>query len=160
VGVEHQAGQERIYSASRVILASPRTLFRAFVDPEMLASWRAPEGMTARIEGFDPRIGGGYRIILTYVTSDAESHGKTSPGQDVAEVRFLELGDDQIIEEVRFVSDNADYAEPMTITTGFEPVVDGTKVTVAARNVPPGISPEDHKAGIASSLRNLARLTE
>jgi uncharacterized protein YndB with AHSA1/START domain len=161
MGVEDQAAPGRIDSASRVILATPRTLFRAFLDPEILASWRAPEGMTARIERFDPRSGGGYRIILSYPAGDTEAHGKTSPGEDVADVRFIELApDDRIIEEVRFVSVDPGYATPMTITTSFEPVVDGTKVTVVARDVPPGISPEDHKAGIASSLRNLARLTE
>jgi conjugative transfer pilus assembly protein TraH len=60
-----------------VILASPRSLFRAFRDPEMLASWRAPEGMTARIERFDPRIGGGYRVVLTYA-EDTGQHGKSA----------------------------------------------------------------------------------
>lgn len=82
-------------------------------------------------------------------------------GKDVCDVRFVDLApDEQIIEEVRFVSDDPDFAVPMTLTTRFEPVVDGTKVTVAARSVPAAISPEDHQVGIASSLRNLARLTE
>jgi uncharacterized protein YndB with AHSA1/START domain len=161
MGVGGKAGNERLDSASRVILAPPRTLFRAFVDREMLASWRAPDGMSARIERFDPRIGGGYRIVLSYLGGNGEVHGKTSPGKDVCDVRFLELAPDhQIIEEVRFVSDDPAFAEPMTLTTRFEPVIDGTKVTVTARDVPAAISPEDHQAGIASSLRNLARLTE
>ena len=159
-GVNNQASRDRVDSASRVILAAPRVLFRAFVDPEMLASWRAPEGMTARIERFDPRIGGGYRIILHYPPDQAGDHGKTAPGEDVADVRFLELGDEQIIEEVRFVSSNPALADPMTLTTSFEAVIDGTKVTTAARGVPDAIRPEDHQAGIASSLRKLAQLTE
>lgn len=159
--VEDQADSRRADSASRVILASPRILFRAFLDREMLASWRAPDGMTARIERFDPRIGGGYRIILSHGSANGEAHGKTAPGKDVCDVRFLELApDDQIIEEVRFVSDDPGFAAPMTLTTRFEPVRDGTKVTITARGVPDAISPDDHQTGMASSLRNLARLTE
>lgn len=150
MGTDKKAAQERIDSASRVILASPRTLFRAFVDPEMLASWRASDGMAARIERFDPRIGGGYRITL----SDA------AEAEDVADVRFLDLGEDRIVEQIKFASSAPEFAGPMTMSTSFEPVVDGTKVTIAARGVPARVSPDDHQAILASSLRNLARLTE
>jgi hypothetical protein len=36
----------------------------------------------------------------------------------------------------------------------------GTLVTIDAHAVPPGISVKDHKAGLASSLANLARVVE
>ncbi|WP_447725506.1 SRPBCC domain-containing protein [Sphingomonas koreensis] len=153
-------GAGRTDSASRVILATPKTLFWAFVDPEMLASWRAPEGMTARIERFNPAIGGGYRIVLTY-DGNGSALGKTSPGEDIADVRFLELDPERrIVEEVQFRSSDPGFAAPMTITTAFEPVRDGTKVTYTASDVPAAIRAEDHEAGMASSLRNLALLTE
>jgi hypothetical protein len=48
----------------------------------------------------------------------------------------------------------------MTIRTILHPVPNGTEVTVACENVPPGISADDHRAGIASSLDNLAAFTE
>lgn len=38
----------------------------------------------------------------------------------------------------------------------FEPAPDGTNVTITAENVPAGISAEDHAAGLASTLENLA----
>ena len=151
---------ERVDRASRVILASPRTLFRAFVDPEMLASWRAPEGMTARVEGMEPRVGGGYRIVLTYAEGSS-ARGKSSAHEDVAEVRFVELmPEERIVEAVRFVSDDPAHAGTMHLTTSFDAVADGTKVTMAATGVPLVIAPEDHQSGMASSLRNLALLTE
>ena len=53
------------HSATRIILASPRAVFRAFLDAEVMANWRPPEGMTARLTHFDPRTGGGYRMALT-----------------------------------------------------------------------------------------------
>lgn len=142
-----------------MILAS-RSLFRAFLAAEILASWRAPEGLTARIERFVPRIGGGYRIVLTYA-KDTGQHGKSAPGADAAEVRFVELApDERTVEEVRFVSDDPALAAPMTITTHFKRVADGTKVTFAATNVPAEIDVEDHKTAMVSSLHNLALLTE
>jgi uncharacterized protein YndB with AHSA1/START domain len=161
VTLENQAAGDRIDRASRVILATPRTLLRAFLDLEQLVAWRAPEGMTARIERFDPRIGGGYRMVLTYGQATAGVSGKTSATEDVVEVRFVEIApDDRVVEEVRFVTDDPAFAGLMTITTTFEPVRDGTKVSVAAADVPPGISAADHKTGMDSSLRKLARLTE
>lgn len=33
---------------------------------------------------------------------------------------------------------------------------EGTQVEIRAENVPPGVSPEDHAVGLASSLNNLA----
>jgi len=158
--VAKKSGAGRTDSASRVILATPKALFRAFVDPEMLASWRAPEGMTARIERFNPTIGGGYRILLTYAGT-GPAVGKTSPREDIADVRFRELDPEhRIVEEVQFHSSDPGFAAPMTITTLFEPVRDGTKVTFTATDVPAAIDAKDHQAGMASSLRNLALLTE
>ena len=45
----------------------------------------------------------------------------------------------------------------MTVTTTFTPEAGGTRVTSTLENVSPAIRPEDHQAGIASSLANLAR---
>lgn len=151
----------RIDSASRVILAPPRTLFRAFIDAETMASWRAPDGMAARIVAFDPRVGGGYRMVLGYEGSEALGQGKTRPGEDEIDVRFVELlAHERIIEDVTFISDDPAFAGTMTLTTLFQPDRDGTKVTFQATGVPPGITAEDHRQGMAASLRNLARLTE
>lgn len=38
-------GKKRNHSASKVIMASPRTIYQAFLDPEALVSWLPPEGM-------------------------------------------------------------------------------------------------------------------
>ena len=147
--------------ASRVILATPRALFRTFLDKETLLAWRAPEGMTAEMKAFDPRVGGGYHMVLRYQGEDAAIHGKTRPGVDEVAVEFVEMiAEERIVESVRFVTDEAGFAEPMILTTLLEKDRDGTKVTLVAENVPGSITAEDHKAGMLSSLRNLARLTE
>lgn len=66
------SGKKRTDTASRVIAASPQALYRAFVDPAAIASWRPPQGMKAEIHTFDPREGGGYRMSFLYTEPDPE----------------------------------------------------------------------------------------
>lgn len=151
----------RIDSASRVILATPRTLFRTFLDAEALAYWRTPDGMTSRIGHFDPKVGGGYTMTLRYADDAPATLGKTRAREDEVEVRFLVLApEEQVVEQVHFISTDPAFGEPMRLTISFEPDRDGTRVTLRAENVPDAIAPEDHKAGMLPSLNRLARLTE
>lgn len=53
---------DSVVHTTRTILAAPRVVYRAFLDPEAVVYWRLPKGMTAKIYRFDPRVGGGYRI--------------------------------------------------------------------------------------------------
>ncbi len=72
-------------------MASPRTIYRAFLDPAALASWLPPKGMKGRICGFDPREGGTYHMTLTYDEPAHSAPGKASEHSDVVRGRFLEL---------------------------------------------------------------------
>lgn len=148
------------HTASRVILATPRAIFRAMVDPEVVAKWRAPDGMSARLLDFQARAGGGYRMILTY--DDARDQpGKSGEGSDIVRARFLALEpDERVVEQIQFENAGPDFTGTMTIETVLKPVTDGTKVTITATNVPRGISAEDHHKGMESSLKNLAILLE
>ncbi|WP_269769754.1 SRPBCC domain-containing protein [Flavisphingomonas formosensis] len=151
----------RIDSVSRVILASPRTLFRTFLEVETFAAWRVPEGMTASFSAFEPRAGGGYRMVLRYGGPQPHRHGKSRPGEDEVHARFVALyAEEKVVEEVRFVSDDPAFAGVMRLTTLFEPAREGTKVALRAEGVPAGISQSDHQDGMTASLRQLARLTE
>ncbi|HEX7854724.1 MAG TPA: SRPBCC domain-containing protein [Sphingobium sp.] len=158
-GVEQHNG--RIDRASRIILAAPRVLYRAFVDAERLANWRAPAGMSATIRDFDPRVGGGYVMVLRHTDPAAAGEGKTNAQEDHILVRFAEIIPEELIEEeVRFVSDDPAFARAMTLTTRFTPVKGGTKVSFEASNVPDAITAGDHIDGMDASLRNLALVTE
>ena len=57
---------------SRVIKASREALYQAFTDPEALAAWMAPEGMTGKVHEFDGRVGGGYSMSLFYPSYEQE----------------------------------------------------------------------------------------
>lgn len=147
----------RIDAASKVIAAGAPRIFRAFGSAQALESWLPPSGMKGRVLRFEFREGAGYRMRLTY---DEPSYGtgKTSAGSDEVEVRFLRLIPDRLIQQVvGFDSEKAEFAGSMKMTWSFEPVGEDTEVTVRCENVPAGIRQEDHEAGLASTLDNLAR---
>lgn len=151
----------RIDRASRWIRASPGTIYRAFLDPGALLAWLPPDGMTARLDAFDPRPGGAYRMTLTYEAPDHAAPGKSSAHSDVVRGRFLELvPDERVVQSVEFESDDPAFAGRMTMTWSLAAASGGTEVTIACENVPPGIRPEDHDAGLRSSLANLAAYAE
>jgi uncharacterized protein YndB with AHSA1/START domain len=150
----------RVDQASRTIHASPSSIFHAFEDPRALESWLPPRGMTGRIEAFDFRDGGSYRMSLIY-RDENHPPGKSAADRDDVEVRFVRLVRDRTIEQaVVFDSEDPDFAGVMGVVWTFQPGPSGTEVTVRFENVPEGIKPQDHEAGLASTLENLARFVE
>jgi uncharacterized protein YndB with AHSA1/START domain len=151
---------KRIDTATTVIRASQEAIYRALLDAEARCVWLPPKGMTGRIERFDPRGGGGYRMVLTYEDPRGAT-GKSSGNSDVVESRFLELvPSERVVEFVHFESEDAAFSGTMTMTWTLTRVVAGTEVRVTAEDVPEGISAEDHHAGMHSSLENLAAFVE
>lgn len=150
----------RVDTASLVVQASAARVYEALLDRESLLRWLPPEGMTARIDGFDARVGGGYRMTLTYADPQA-ARGKTSERTDVVNVRFTALEQDRrLVQEVCFDSPDPAYDEPMDMTWDLLPEAEGTRVRITCRNVPAAISATDHDAGMRSSLANLAGYLE
>jgi uncharacterized protein YndB with AHSA1/START domain len=146
--------------ASRVIAASPTTVYDALLDRESVEAWLPPEGMRGRIEQWDPRPGGGFRMVLTYL-DPADSPGKSSAATDVVDVGFADLVPaERVVQQAVFEADDPSFAGTMTMTWQLTATGDGTEVTVTATDVPPGIDQADHEAGIASSLANLASHVE
>lgn len=150
----------RTDTASRVISAPPQRVFAALIDREALEAWLPPGGMTGRFERFDPRPGGSYRLVLTYLDPDASS-GKATADSDVVDVRYLDIvPGERVVQAVDFVSDDPAFSGTMTMTWAVTEASGGTRVDITAKDVPDGISAEDHAAGLASSLSNLARYLE
>lgn len=146
--------------ASRVITAPIDRVFDALVDRDALLAWLPPAGMTAKFERFDPRPAGSYRLVLTYADS-AEAPGKSSADSDIVDARYVEIVPNvHVIQAVDFVSDDPAFAGTMTMTWAVESMDGGTRVDVVADHVPDGISADDHAAGLASSLENLATYAE
>lgn len=147
-----------IVQASRVVLATPRTLFRAFLDAETMAGWRSFDGIDLKFSAINACVGGGYRVQLR------PNRAKLGPGlPDKLElaVSFAELaGEERIVEIININSDVPNLAGTLTLTTTFEPDRDGTKVTLKAQGGPPFLRARKQDEILASSLRKLALLTE
>lgn len=143
----------------RLIRAAPDVIYRALIEPQAVASWRPPLGMRGEVLAFDAREGGTFRMAFIY--EDEGGHGKTTENADVFEGRFAELVPGRrVVELVEFESDDPAFAGIMRIVTTLEPVEGGTRVAVSCENVPRGISEDEHREGIASSLENLAAFIE
>ncbi|MFD1407204.1 SRPBCC family protein [Kroppenstedtia eburnea] len=155
------SSKKRTDSSSRVITASPRTIYQAFMDPEALVSWLPPEGMKGRIDVFEPREGGAYQMSLIYVNPDRSMQGKTTEDTDVVRGTFLKLvANKQIVQQIKFESEDPSFAGTMTMTWTLDAIPEGTKVSIVCENVPEGITKEDHDRGLRSTLENLATFTE
>lgn len=150
----------RIDAASRVISASAEAVYRAFAEPGAMERWLPPDNMRGKMLHFDFREGGSYRMRLTY-EEPQQGRGKTSDNSDEVEVRLTKLEDGRRIEqEVTFESEDPSFSGVMRMIWTFQPQDEGTLVTIRAENVPEGIRPEDHDAGLNSSLEKLAALVE
>ncbi len=143
-----------------MIAAPPGRVWAALVDPEALLAWLPPGGMTGRFERFDARPGGSYRMVLTYPDASG-APGKATADSDIVEARFVDIvPGERVVQAVDFVSDDPACAGTMTMTWKVTAADAGTRVDIVAEDVPDGISPEDHAAGLASSLTNLAAYVE
>ncbi|MCA1842395.1 MAG: SRPBCC family protein [Actinobacteria bacterium] len=152
--------RSRAHTASRVIAAPPDRVFACLVDHEALAHWLPPDGMRARFDHFDPRPGGSYRLVLTYIDA-SRARGKATTDSDIVDGRYIDIVPGvRVVQAVDFVSDDPAFAGTMTMTWEMTPVAGGTRVDISAEDVPDGISAEDHAAGMASSLANLADYLE
>lgn len=150
----------RVDSASKLIHAPAERIYQAFSTPEAMERWLPPQGMTGRMLEFAFREGGTYRLRLTYQEPHG-SPGKTTEDADEVEVRFIGLVEWERIEQtVTFASEDPAFAGEMRIIWVLEPEEDGTLVTVRCEEVPAGIRPEDHEAGLSSTLENLAAFAE
>jgi len=95
-------------------------------------------------------------MVLTYADPSVV-RGKATADSDIVEARFVDIVPGvRVVQAVDFVSDDPAYAGTMTMTWEVGAVEGGTRVDITADNVPDVVSPEDHAAGLTSSLMNLA----
>jgi len=149
-------------SATRISIRinAPRSdIYRAFLDAKAVATWMVPTGMSSHVHAFEPRVGGRFRIALTY---DAPTTtGKTTAQTDTFHGRFVELVPDQrVVEAIELETDNPAMQGEMTVTIDFADADGGTELTAVHDHLPPGLSPADNELGWSISLRKLATLVE
>lgn len=146
---------------SRQIKASPEKLYQAFTSPEALEIWMAPGDMTGKVHHFDLREGGSYEMSLFYPHTDTESKGKSEAKEDRYTSRFVELKPNKkIVEAITFHSSDPRFPDEMIMEVSFEPLGNGSLITMVFKNIPDGIKPEDNEKGTELSLQKLAKYVE
>lgn len=141
-------------------VSAPRSaVYQALLDPEAIARWRVPAGMTSQVHEFDAREGGSFRVSLTYDAPDRT--GKSAAQTDTYHGRFLRLRpDEEVVEEFEFESGNPAMGGVMTMTTTLTDVDGGTEVVILHEGVPDAVPVADNEAGTRMALANLARFVE
>src|SRR5687767_9637005 len=119
----------------RHVNAAPATVFRALVDPESVAAWRLPTGMTSIVHEFDAREGGRVRISLTY--DEPTRAGKSTAHTDTYHGRFVELVPDRkVVEVLEFETDDPAMQGEMTITITLMEGGAGTEIVAVHDDLP------------------------
>ncbi len=146
---------------SQIIKAPREVVYRAFLEPDAVASWLAPDGMKGHVHTFEPREGGKLRMSLTYLDRQDSPRGKTSEDTDTFQGKFIELRhDEKIVQVFEFESEQPEFAGEMWMTWSLADVDGGTQVTVLCEDIPKGIRLEDNETGSRQSLRKLAAFVE
>lgn len=134
----------------RVIAARPEKLYRAFVEPDALASWLPPHGFLCTVHELEARVGGHHRMSFrNFTTGQSHSFGGT----------YLELVPGRrLVYTDSF--DTPGLPGEMTVTVELNPVSVGTELSIEQQGVPDAIPAEACYLGWQDSLRKLAKLVE
>ncbi|MBS1167860.1 MAG: hypothetical protein H6R00_3885 [Proteobacteria bacterium] len=134
----------------RVIAAKPAKIYRAFLEPDAIASWLPPYGFLCTVHELDAKVGGRHRMSFRNFTTDQKhSFGGT----------YLELvADERLVYTDGF--DDPNLPGEMTVTVTLKAVSVGTEVNIEQRGVPDVIPPEACYLGWQESLMKLGKLVE
>jgi uncharacterized protein YndB with AHSA1/START domain len=134
----------------RVFAARPEKVYRAFVEPDAVASWLPPFGFTCTVHALEAKEGGRHRMSFrNFTTGDSHAFGGT----------YLKLvpGETLVYTDA---FDDPNLPGEMTVTVTLKEVSVGTEMTVVQENVPDQIPLEACYLGWQESLRKLAKLVE
>lgn len=134
----------------RVITASPEKVYRAFLEPDAVASWLPPFGFVCTVHELDAREGGTHRMSFrNFTTGNTHSFGGT----------YMELVPyERLVYTDKF--DDPNLSGEMKTTVTLKDVSVGTEMTVEQQGVPDVIPVEACYLGWQESLRKLAKLVE
>lgn len=143
----------------RVLRAPRERVFRALLDPDAVATWRVPAGMTAEIHRFDARVGGRYRISLTYDSPDQA--GKSTAHTDTYHGYFQSITDGRHVkEQMEFETDDPAMRGMMTVSIELRDHGGATELDALHLDLPQGVDPADNELGWNEALDRLAALVE
>jgi len=132
----------------RVLATQPEKVYRAFVEPDAVASWLPPYGFLCTVHELDAQAGGKHRMSFrNFTTGDAHSFGgiylELVPGRKLV---YTDIFDDP------------NMPGEMKVTVELKAVSVGTEMTVVQEGIPDMIPPEACYLGWQDSLDKLIRL--
>ena len=124
-------------------IAVPRErVFEAWLDSESLAHWMRPGDCTHATVTVDPRVGGGFRIVMEGPTQGTvEHHGE-----------YLAIEPPTLL-SFTWISKHTDH-KPTVLTIEFHERDTGTELVLTHRRLPPQVV-ERHRAGWTDIVRLL-----
>ena len=134
----------------RVLTAKPEKVFRAFIEPDAVASWLPPNGFTCTVHELDAKVGGKHRMSFRNFTTGA-SHAFGGKYLELVEGERLRYTD---------VFEDPNLPGEMEVTVSLRKVSCGTEINITQAGVPDLIPAEMCYLGWQESLRNLAKVVE
>jgi uncharacterized protein YndB with AHSA1/START domain len=125
-------------------LAVPRErVFEAWLESESLAHWMRPGNVTRATVSVDPRVGGGFRIVMAGRPDgvDYEHHGE-----------YLAIEPPSLL-SFTWISKSTDY-QPTVVTIEFHERGTGTELILTHRRLAPQ-AVEGHRQGWTDVVRLL-----
>ena len=137
-------------SLHRVFTAAPEKIYRAFTEPNALASWLPPYGFVCVVHNIDVKAGGSYKMSFTNF-STGNSHSFGGEYLEIKPNEFLKYTD-------KF--DDPNLPGEMITTVWLKKVVCGTEIKITQEGIPEAIPAEMCYLGWQESLEKLKKLVE
>jgi len=134
----------------RVFATQPEKVYRAFIEPDAVASWLPPFGFTCTVHELEANVGGQHRMSFrNFTTGNSHSFGG----------KYLELvPGERLVYTDKF--DDPNLPGEMKVTVILKSVSVGTEVSITQEGIPDLIPVEACYLGWQESLRKLAKLVE
>jgi len=134
----------------KVLKAPPEKVYRAFTQPEAMASWLPPYGFVCAVHKLEPKKGGEYKMsFINFSTGKKESFGG----------KYLELKQNEFLKySDKF--DNPNLPGEMTTSVWLKKVTGGTELKITQEGIPDMIPTEMCYLGWQDSLDKLTKLVE
>jgi Uncharacterized conserved protein len=134
----------------RVIAAPPEKVYRAFLEPDAVASWLPPFGFLCSVHELNATVGGRHRMSFrNFTTGKIHAFGGA----------YLELvPGERIVYTDQF--EDPSLPDEMQVTVTLKAVSVGTELNIEQTGVPDVIPAEACYLGWQESLIKLAKLVE
>lgn len=134
----------------RVIAAKPDKIYRAFIEPDAIASWLPPNGFVCTVHELQAEVGGKHRMSFrNFTTGHSHSFGGS----------YLELvPGERLVYTDRF--DDPNLPGEMKVTVTLKAVSAGTEINIEQQGVPDMIPADACYLGWQECLFKLKTLVE